>query len=264
MKKEELAIALSGGSASGMAHIGVIKALEENGISPDVVIGTSAGALVGGVYVAKCLLDFEKILIHETKKGVRKILKFWPTREGIFKTKKLEEELRILIGDKKIENLDKKFMAVAVNLLDGKKTLIDKGDLCEAIMSSISVPLLFPPKHKRGMLLVDGGLEDPLPIDEGFSLAKKVIAVNILSPFKNLPIKERYNFIDIAEAVVDIFQKEIIKSSLKRHEQDQMILIKPRVNIGAFSFDKSKEAVAVGYDETMTHIEEIKNFVSKK
>lgn len=259
--KHNLALVLSGGGARGMAHIGVLKILEENNIVPNLVVGTSAGALVGGMYAAGTLEQFEKELISKTKRQLRSILKFWPSREGLINTKNLEKELRKLVDARKIEELDKKFIAVSVDLLSGKKILIDKGDLVEAILASIAIPLVFPPVHKENMLLVDGGLEDPLPIDVAFKLAKKVIAVNITKSIEKMPKKEKYNFIDIFERALVIIQTEITEIALKKYKKN-LVVIQPEVNLGTFDYAKAKEAISIGEEETKKNLEKIKELVS--
>lgn len=259
-KRENLALVLSGGGARGMAHIGVIKVLEKNNIVPNVTIGTSAGALVGGMYAANSLSNFESALLGENKSNLHHILRFWPTGDGFINTKRLEKELRNIIGTKKIEELDKKFVAITVDILTGKKILLDKDDLCNAILGSIAIPMLFPPLHKQDMLLVDGGLEDPLPIDIGFKFAKKVIAVNTIPALDKLPKKTKYNFIDILERASAIIQLEITEFALKKYKKN-LVVIQPEVVLETLAFEKAKEAIAIGEAEAEKHVEEIKKLI---
>lgn len=259
MKKANLALVLSSGGARGMAHIGVIKVLEKNGIVPGVIVGTSAGALVGGIYASGQLEEFEKALLGKSTKEIKKILQFWPSKKGLIKTQKLEKELRKIINNKKIEELDKKFIAVAVDLLTGNKVLINKGDLYEAIIASSSIPLLFPPVEKENMLLVDGGLLDPIAIDIGFKFAKKVIAVHITRKKKTIE-KEKYDVFKIVERALSIMQSEIVKTALKKHKKN-LIVLKLEIEAGTLSFEKTKEIIAIGELEATKHIEEIKKFV---
>ena len=261
-KKYNLALVLSGGAASGMAHIGVIRVLESKGIFPDIVIGTSTGALIGGMYCAGVLDKFENVISNKTKHQIRKILHFWPSREGLIKTDRLERQLRTFINNKKIEGLDRKFMAISVDILTGKKVLHNKGDLCKAILASISIPFLFPPVHKKGMLLVDGGLEDPLPIDEGFNFARKVIAVNIVHSLQKIPKKMKYNFIDIFKQIKQILEIELINFTIKK-ETPNLVLLNPKLNIGTFEFDKSEKAILIGKKETIRNIYKIKKLIKK-
>jgi len=260
-ERKELALVMSGGSARAMAHIGVIKVLEKNNISPNVVVGTSSGAIVGGMYAAGSLEAFEKMLLSRTKKQLSKLLQIWPSREGMMRTKRIEKEFRQFIHDKKIETLDKRFMAVTVDLVSGKKIIFDKGDLCEAILASTAIPLMFPPVHKEEMLLVDGGLEDPLAIDVGFQQAKKVIAVNIM-PSAGMPKKDKYNFVDILQRALSIVESEIIAEELKKYKEN-LVVLNLQIDIPILDFSRSKEAIEVGEKETKKHLDEIKELLKR-
>ncbi|MFA5084710.1 MAG: patatin-like phospholipase family protein [Candidatus Paceibacterota bacterium] len=261
-ERKELALVLSGGSARGMAHIGVIKTLEKNNISPNIVIGTSAGAMIGGMYAAGSLEAFEKTMLSKSKKQLNRLLQVWPSREGLINTKRIEKEFRLLIDEKKIENLDKKFMAVAVDLVSGKKIVFDKGDLCEAILASTAIPLMFPPVHKEEMLLVDGGIQDPLAIDIGFQYAKKVIAVNITTQ-SIMQKKDKYNYVDILQRALAIVESDIITEEIKKYKENLFVL-DLAVDIPILDFSRAKEAIDVGEKETKKHTDEIKELLKRK
>lgn len=263
IEKKELALVLSSGGSRGAFHIGVIKTLEKNNISPNVIIGSSVGSLIGGVYAAGCLDKFETVLIKKTKKEMNTLFKVWPSKEGLIRTKRLEEELRKILGNRKIEELDKKFIAVAVDLISGDKISIDRGDLCTAIMASMAIPILFPPVHDGEMLLADGELEAPLDITEGFNYAKKVIAINATRRIENMPKKKEYNYIDIFQRALTIVQSEVLKEALKKHRKNLMILSIPASSIytATLDFSKAKEAISIGEAETEKHMEEIKKLI---
>lgn len=244
-----------------MAHIGVLRVLEKNNIVPNYILGSSAGALIGGLYAAGSLHDFENALVGKTKKQIKKILHFWPSKDSLIKTDRLKKELEVYTKKKKIEELDKKFAGIAVDLLSGKKIILDKGDLCEGILASIAIPLLFPPIYRDNMLLVDGGIEDPLPLVDGLKIANKVIAVNINRSIDKLQKKQKYNFIDILERSLNIIQEEMTREALKRHRKN-IILISPNVDgVDTLDFHKAKEAIDSGEKETLKVIEDIKKFV---
>jgi NTE family protein len=259
-EKVNLALVLSGGGARGMAHIGVLKALQKNNLEPNLIIGTSAGALVGGMYAAGKLGEFEKMLLSKTQKDIRRIAAFRPREGGLINPDRFEKEIKKIIGEKKIEELDKKFFSTSVDILSGKEQCMDKGDLAQAIMASSTIPLLLPPVKKDGMLLVDGGLNNPLAIHEGFQQAHKVIAVAIERNLKDMPKKEKYNFLGIAERSLTIFQNEIIEASLKKYKKN-LVVIRLEVNMDTLDFHKAKEAIEIGEKETEKYIEEIKKLV---
>ncbi|MCX6742377.1 MAG: patatin-like phospholipase family protein [Candidatus Pacearchaeota archaeon] len=258
--KENLALVLSGGGARGMAHIGVLKVLGKNNIVPNVIIGTSAGSMVGGMYAAGKLAEFEKMLTSKNQREIKKIAAFRPHEGGLINPDRFEKEIRKLIGNKKIEELDKRYFSTAVDLLSGKEVWIDKGDLCQAILASSSIPLLLPPVKKDGMLLVDGGLQNPLAVDAGFKLANKVIAISIERSLEKMPKKEKYGFSDIAERALTILQGEIVENALKKHKKN-LVIIRIEVNMDTVDFHKAKEAIEIGEKETEKHIEEIKKLV---
>jgi len=137
---------------------------------------------------------------------------------------------------------------------------MSKGDLCQAILASSTIPLLLPPVKKDGMLLVDGGLQNPLAIDDGFKVAKKVIAVAIERNLGDMPKKEKYGFVDIAERTLSILQNEIVESALKKHKKN-LVIIRVKVNIDTLDFYKAKEAIEIGEKEAEKKVEEIKELV---
>jgi NTE family protein len=261
-KKEKLnlALVLSGGGARGMAHIGVLKVLEKNNIVPNIIIGTSADSLVGGMYIAGKLADFEKMITGKTKNEIKRIAAFRPHEGGLINPDRFEKEVRNLIGNVKIEDLDKKFLATAVDILTGKEMDLDKGDLCQAILASSTIPLLLPPVKKDGMLLVDGGLNNPLAVDDGFRVAKKVIAVAIERNIKDMPTKDKYNFLDIAERALTIMQNDIIEGSIKKYKKN-LVVIRVEVNMDTLDFHKAKEAIEIGEKEAEKKVEDIKKLV---
>lgn len=258
--KYNLALVLSGGGARGMAHIGVLKVLEKNNIVPNIIIGTSAGSLVGGMYAAGKLVDFEKILLSKTPGELKQLIAFRPHEGGLINTDRFEREMRKIIEKQKIEELDKKFMATAIDILSGKEIQMDNGDLAQAILASCSIPLAFPPVKKDGMLLVDGGLGNPLAIEDGFKLAKKVIAVNIWRSIEKMPKKEKYGFVDIAERALTILQNEIAAAAIKKHTKN-LVVINVEVDHDTLDFHKSKEIIPLGETEAQKKIEDIKKLV---
>jgi len=176
-------IALGGGGAKGLAHIGVIKVLEEHGIVPHIVSGTSIGALIGALYclhgniraVEEFALGFENsnLYPHLTPR---------PSSSGLISEKRIQAFLQGIFGATRIENLDRPFYCPAADIRNGREVMFDRGSLKQAVRASISVPVIFKPVHLRGRYLVDGGLLNPIPVD----ILKKsgadfTIAVNVIS-----------------------------------------------------------------------------------
>jgi len=179
--KTKFAVVLGSGGARGLAHIGVIKALEENHIPVDIVIGTSIGAFVGGLYASGMdVKSMEKIVRDIDKMMVAKIMipKFFAP--GFIDNKRVIEFISELVGEVNIENLNIPFAAVATNLVTGEEVVFYKGSLVNAIMASIAIPTIFQPVFLNNQYLLDGGLCNPLPISVAKEMgAHKIIAVNV-------------------------------------------------------------------------------------
>jgi NTE family protein len=176
-----IGLALSGGAAKGLAHIGVIKALEEAGIQVDFIAGSSMGALVGAAYAAGVSIDtLEKIAVESDWKTVSKLFVPGLSPSGFIDGVKVKEFLSTLYGDKKIEDLPIPFCATAADIATGRLYIINKGSLLEAVRASISIPIVFTPVKYKDVYLVDGGLVDPLPIDVVKEMgADYIIAVHV-------------------------------------------------------------------------------------
>ncbi|MFA4906653.1 MAG: patatin-like phospholipase family protein [archaeon] len=178
----KIGLALSGGAAKGLAHIGVIKALEESGIKVDYIAGSSMGALVGAAYASGIPIDtLEKIAINTDWMTAAKLFMPGFSTAGLVDGKRVKEFLYTLYGDKKIEDLPIPFAATAADISTGKLYIINKGSLLEAVRASISIPIVFTPVKHNDIFLVDGGLVNPVPIDVVREMgADYIIAVHVL------------------------------------------------------------------------------------
>lgn len=159
-------IALDSGGAMGGAHVGVLEVLAENGIHPDIVVGSSAGAAVGALYASGRLAELKRLI---TDMSFVRSLGYYVDPvfpyAGLLAGNKVRALFKDLVGDVNIEDLDIRFVAVATDLLTGETVAIDKGPLADAIMASIAIPGIFRPVVHMGRLLTDGGVSDPLPLD---------------------------------------------------------------------------------------------------
>ena len=180
MKK--IGLALGSGSAKGLAHIGVLKVIDEQKIPIDFIAGTSIGALIGVVYASGVSTgEMEEIALNIDKKQITSF--FTPTipYSGLVEGKRITEFIKSIIGNPNIEDLKIPFAAVATNVLNGRKVMITKGSAVEAVRASISIPGIFTPCKHNGDFLVDGGLVDPVPVncvrDMG---ADYIIGVNVI------------------------------------------------------------------------------------
>ena len=180
--KMKIGLALGSGSSRGWSHIGVIKALTDQGIVPDIVCGTSIGSLVGASYVSGNLEKLEKWVCSLTMYKTAKFFEINTSLNGFVNTERLREfQNEYVAGDDSlIENLDKQYASVATDLESGREVWLSKGSVREAVCASISLPGLFPATKNNNRWLVDGGLVNPVPVSVCRALgADIVIAVNL-------------------------------------------------------------------------------------
>ena len=176
----KIGLALGGGAARGWAHIGVLRALQKAGIKPDIVAGTSIGAVVGGCYVAGHLDDLEDFARDLTRRRVLGYLDFNLTGTGLITGQRLCERLEKHLGKTRIEELSRRFTAVATEIGTGHEVWLSRGNLVEAVRASYALPGIFQPVKVDGRWLFDGALVNPIPVSVCRALgARHVIAVNL-------------------------------------------------------------------------------------
>jgi NTE family protein len=179
--RKKLGLALGSGSARGWSHIGVLQALADLDMAPDVICGSSIGALVGAFSLKGQLAELAEWTMDL---NTRDIIQFMDinviTRGGLVEGSRLVEFLRGRLGEVVIEDLPGRFGAVATNLKTGREVWLTQGSLVHAVRASISLPAIFTPVRHEGDWLVDGGLVNPIPISLCHALgAEAVIAVNL-------------------------------------------------------------------------------------
>lgn len=179
---KSLGIAFGGGSARGLAHIGVLKVLEKNGIPISYISGTSMGALIGGLYAAGLsAAKLEHIALNLTGKQVVKLFRPTLTHSGFIDGDKISSFLSSLIPKRDMEKTNIPFKTIATDFSTGGKYIISKGDLFEAIRASCSIPVIFSPAVINDRILLDGGLSVPLPTAVVREMgAEIVISVNVI------------------------------------------------------------------------------------
>jgi len=182
MKKPIIGLALGGGAARGLAHIGVIEALVEAGLEPQVIAGTSIGAVAGGFYAAG---ELSKLHIFAEDLTLRRLLRYLDVNlagSSLMKGKRLEKTLSTHLGDVLIEDLPRRFVAVATELGTGQEVWLTKGSLVAALRASYALPGIFKPVRIGGRWLMDGALVNPVPVTAARAFgAQFVIAVTLHS-----------------------------------------------------------------------------------
>ena len=279
-----IGLALGSGASRGWSHIGVIKALLEEGVEPHVVCGTSVGAMIGGSYVTGNLEKLENWVLGSTRSDVLRFFDIKLSRSGFVNTNRLTWFLNSLVAteDQRIEDTPIKYAAVSTDLDTGREVWFTHGLVADAVRASMAMPGLFPAIRIDQRWLVDGGLVNPVPVSVCHALgADIVIAVNVnagivgkrnnarpeavsledkgvLSNIKQqakeysnsiFPNRDKKNeapglFHAIANSI-NIFQDRITRSRLAGDPAD--VLLSPKVShIGMLEFHRAAEAIEAG------------------
>lgn len=182
--------ALGGGAARGLFHIGVLKVLDEYAIVPDVIAGTSMGAVIGALYACGLkAAEIEQLALQIDWKQLFYLTDITVPLSGCVQGKRIDALLSSIIKDKTFLDLEIKFACVATDLANGKQTIFREGLVTEAVRASISVPMVFTPKQINGRYFVDGGLVNQVPVSVCREMgADYVIGVNTISgrPIENV------------------------------------------------------------------------------
>ena len=257
--KPKIALVLGGGAARGFAHVGVIRALEQEKIPIDMVVGTSVGSLIGAIYAA----DVSSFDLEWTAFQLEKddIFDFGVMNAvvgmGFAKGDKLEEWVKSHIKTANIENMKIPFAAVATDLNWGYKVVLDKGPVARAIRASAAIPGVFQPVQHQGKLLVDGGVVDNIPI----SVAKAkgadiVIAVDISANIGNTNIT---NLMDVTLQATNI----MFALNVEQSKKDADVLITPAGigDIGMLDFTQKKRCMQAGMEATQKAMPNIRKVI---
>ena len=258
--RPKIALVLGGGAARGFAHVGVIRALEQEKIPIDMVVGTSVGSLIGAIYA----YDANSFELEWTAFTLEKddLFDFGIltaiTGMGAAKGEKLEAFVQSKVQVPNIENLKIPFAAVASDLNLGTRVVLDRGSVAKAVRASSAIPGVFNPVDYQGKLLVDGGLIDNIPISVARERgADLVIAVDISENVINYNIT---NLVDVILQAVTIMAFENVKR--KRKEAD--VLISPAVgNVGMLDFTQKKRCMQAGIDAAQKAMPEIKKKIEE-
>jgi NTE family protein len=250
MANFKLGIALSGGGARGVAHIGVLQALEEMGVFPDCVAGTSAGSIVGLLYAAG-MKPLEILRFVEEISLLKTLRLGLPTR-GLADLSYLKDRLGKLIAQRHFSELEKKFFVSVANLNRGKAEIIEEGEVIDYVVASSSIPLIFKPSVINGNTYVDGGLLNNLPAGPLRERCECVIGVNVL-PIGEVENKKVDGILGIG---VRCFEVSIRSNILNNMEYCDLVIEPPKITqFNIFNIRKAKQLFEVGYQETMSQKE---------
>lgn len=273
-------LALGSGSARGWSHLGVIRALEQAGIRPDLVCGTSIGALVGAAYAAGELERLEQWVLGLGFKDVVAFLDV-SLSSGLFKGERMMDFFRRYFKDRPIEELAMPFAAVATSLRTGAEVWLRQGSTLDAVRASIALPGFFAPTLREGSILVDGGLVNPVPVSLARAMgAEVVIAVDLgtdmlgrhlrshpsveapagevsewvrklqgnlgaLFPARSSDEPKMPSILDVLSTSINIMQVRISRSRMAGEPPD--LVVAPRLaHFGLLDFHRAKEAIEEG------------------
>ena len=252
----KVGIALGGGAAKGFAHIGVIKMLEANGITPVVVSGTSAGSVVGALYASGMdayAMQEKAFALDESK--IRDVSLF---SGGVVKGQKLQDYVNELVGGRTLEKMRKPFAVVATRLNDGERTVFVRGNTGQAVRASSSIPGVFEAVAIGKAHYVDGGVVSPVPVDAARELgADFVIAVDISS--KANGIASPTSMLGNVNQSITIMGQKLGALELARAD----IVIRPKVtDIGATDFAQKNRAILEGERAAQAALPEIRKKIA--
>lgn len=294
MATKTVSLVLSSGGARGLAHIGVIEALEENGYKINAIAGCSMGALIAGVYAKGDLEEFTHWICNLDRIDVFSLMDFTLSSRGFIKGEKVFNVIQALIGDSQIESLPIPFLCNAVDISNGTEMIFDKGSLFSAIRASASIPTVIQPALIDGHLYVDGGLVNPLPLNlvKPFS-SDLLVASDVNGPLqclvsqtnigkesssilavpawvieyrqkisKYLPMEKKeevklktLGFLELMTLTMDTMQDTISDYIVQQHPVDLHIKIS-RKQCGTFEFYRAKEIISIGKKLTLAALKE--------
>lgn len=265
-----VALALAGGGARGVAHIGAIEELERRGYEIAAVAGTSMGALVGGMYAAGHLEEFKEWMCSLNRYKVFGLVDFTFSAEGLVKGSRVIDAMKELIPDMRIEQMRLPFTAVSADLLTGREVVIERGGLYDAIRASIAIPSVFRPVHRDGMVLTDGGIVNPMPVNRVRREAGDLlVAVDVCAPFavegsgavggsvpaagvnaigagraalRKLP---SLNYYKLITASTEIMTQHLTRLKCRLYRPDVLVEL-PADRFGLFEFYRSREIAEAG------------------
>lgn len=284
-----VSLVLGSGGARGLAHIGIIHWLEEQGYQVKSLAGCSMGAVIGGIYAAGKLDEYERWVRAIDKMDIVSLIDFSWRKGGLVKGEKIMDLLRELVGDRNIEDLPMRYTAVATDIKTEKEVWIQSGCLFDAMRASMSLPMFFTPFEYKGTTLIDGGVLNPVPIAPTFSdRTDLTIAVNLGGRIRaNVPKKlkiekqarkndselrasinrfierlqnsmtndddEALGVYDIANQAFDAMQGTISRAKLAAYPPDKVVTI-PRNACGTLEFDRAAEMIDLGYEMARTQL----------
>jgi NTE family protein len=241
MAKYKIGLALGGGGARGYAHLGILKALEEKGIKPDIISGVSAGALAG-VFIASGK-NPEEILEMMKKHSITDFAKVILPHNGLLSLDRMKKMLKEHLEVKTFSELKIPLYIAATNIIEGKAEYFNEGPLMPVLQASMSIPVLFAPVEIDGLLYSDGGIMDNLPVAPLLKKCRKIIAISI-SPIQK--IKKVDGLIEMAARTFQLS----VNATIKGIEEKVNVFIEPEelTKFDILATSHADEMFEIGYN----------------
>lgn len=262
IKRKTVGLALGSGAARGLAHIGVIKVLEDNSIPIDAIVGCSAGALVGGAYACGTSVRemTEKALSIRQADIIRYLDLGLAGRYGLLRGNNVTKLIKDLTGGCSFIETKIPFIAIATNIKSGEEMAFETGEIWSAIRASISIPGIFAPHRIEDEYYVDGAVSNPLPSNYLTAIGLDIIiGVDVVPDVAKTRVDGAPNLVTVLLNSFDIFQERLVKMVV--HHSD--IRIRPSIEgIQAHEFHRAEEIIDRGVKSTMEKLDEISRAVS--
>ncbi len=259
MKK--LGLVLGSGGSRGVAHIGFIKALVEEDITPSVITGSSMGALVGACFALGLKPDYMIKEITKLKMSDLLDISFNPLGNlAILRSKKVYKRLEKYFGNKTFADVKIPYNCVAVDVHSGKSVTFEQHEkIVDGVVSSCCIPGVFKPVVRGEQMLVDGGIQCRLPIDEARNMgAEVIVAVDVMGELR--PNNKKYNILSVMFRTADIYDAELTKIKLLYQKPD--LYLRPDLgDMNQYKFKGIKEAIEKGYELGKEYAEKIKELI---
>lgn len=246
-----IGLVLSGGGMRGVAHIGVLKALEEHGIVPTHIAGSSAGAIVGAMYAAG--IPWSEILHFFKTTTIFSISRYAFNKPGFIDTAKFYNDFKTYFPNDNFSALEKKLFVTATNITDGTLKIFSTGQLIKPLMSSASFPGIFTPTEINGSYYIDGGILNNFPIETLKGSCEKIIGV-FVNPLEKMDIKDLNHSYKVIERAFKI--KNASEFNAKLTECDVIIYPKELVKYTMFGMNNTDIIFNLGYEAAMKSLKE--------
>jgi NTE family protein len=251
-KKKRFGLALGGGAARGFAHIGVLKALDEAGLKPAFVAGTSVGSLIGALCCAG--LSWQRIWQEAEDLDWPDLVKVTMPTMGLVNADKLETLVDRLVEGKSIEDLPVPFQAVAVDLVSGREIVLASGPLGRAVRASCSIPGIFTPLDDGGRLLADGGIVNNLPARQVREMgADYVVAVDLAHSGWDQQ-KKPSNLLEVLFASTFIFMGN---TGAQGRQASDLLVVPELAGFAFHDMSRKQEMLDLGYQAMQPHLKKL-------